>query len=65
VIKQSAMDLGLACYPSGGTIDGVLGDHVLLAPPYLINTNQIDEIVSKLGDAVDHALINQPLRYRQ
>jgi adenosylmethionine-8-amino-7-oxononanoate aminotransferase len=56
------MELGLACYPSGGTIDGLRGDHVLLAPPYLVNEKQVEEIVSKLGDALDRALINQPLR---
>jgi len=62
LVKQNAMELGLACYPSGGTIDGLRGDHVLLAPPYLVNEKQVEEIVSKLGDAVDRALINQPLR---
>ena len=36
-IKSQAMALGLISYPMGGTIDGVYGDHVLLAPPYTIN----------------------------
>ena len=63
-IKRNAMDLGLACYPNGGTINGVEGDHVLLAPPYLINAQQIDEIVSKLGDAVDRSLKNHSLECR-
>ena len=60
-IKRNAMDLGLVCYPNGGTINGVEGDQVLLAPPYLINAQQIDEIVSKLGDAVDRSLKNHSL----
>ena len=63
-IKRNAMDLGLVCYPNGGTINGVEGDHVLLAPPYLINAQQIDEIVSKLGDAVDRSLKNHSLECR-
>jgi adenosylmethionine-8-amino-7-oxononanoate aminotransferase len=55
-VKRAAFDLGLACYPSGGTVDGVSGDHVLLAPPYIVTADQIDRIVEILGDAVDAAL---------
>jgi adenosylmethionine-8-amino-7-oxononanoate aminotransferase len=43
-------------YPMGGTIDGRLGDHVLLAPPFITTEAQIGEIVSLLGEAVDAAL---------
>jgi adenosylmethionine-8-amino-7-oxononanoate aminotransferase len=56
-VKAIAFDLGLACYPSGGTMDGVKGDHVLLAPPYIVTPDQIDRIVALLGEAVDLALI--------
>jgi adenosylmethionine-8-amino-7-oxononanoate aminotransferase len=59
-IKQEAMALGLGCYPMGGTIDGKHGDHVLLAPPYNVTAEQIDEIVAKFGDAVDAALTTPP-----
>jgi hypothetical protein len=55
-IKAEAMERGLLCYPGGGTADGVGGDHVLLAPPYIVTEAQIDEIVDRLGDAVDAAL---------
>jgi hypothetical protein len=55
-IKMEAMDRGLICYPSGGTKDGVCGDHVLLAPPFIVNRDHIDELVDKLGGAVDAAL---------
>ncbi|MEM9105551.1 MAG: aspartate aminotransferase family protein [Pseudomonadota bacterium] len=51
-IKARAFEAGLICYPMGGTIDGVRGDHVLLAPPFIIDDNQIDELVSKLGTAI-------------
>lgn len=51
-LKQAAMDTGLICYPMGGTIDGVKGDHVLLAPAFIIDDNHIDELVSKLDIAV-------------
>jgi adenosylmethionine-8-amino-7-oxononanoate aminotransferase len=40
----------------GGTIDGRLGDHVLLAPPYIATAAEIDTIVERLGEAVDAAL---------
>ena len=55
-IKQSAMELGLMCYPMGGTIDGQRGDHVLLAPPYIATQSDIEEIVDLLASATDAAL---------
>jgi adenosylmethionine-8-amino-7-oxononanoate aminotransferase len=51
-VKQAAMQAGLMCYPMGGTIDGVHGDHVLLAPPFIIEERQLDELVDKLGSAM-------------
>jgi adenosylmethionine-8-amino-7-oxononanoate aminotransferase len=55
-IKREAFARGLMVYPMGGTIDGRLGDHVLLAPPFITTEAQIGEIVSVLGEAVDAAL---------
>jgi adenosylmethionine-8-amino-7-oxononanoate aminotransferase len=55
-IKSEAMARGLMVYPMGGTIDGREGDHVLVAPPYIVTPEQIDTIVERLGDAVDAAL---------
>ena len=55
-IKAEAMARGLMCYPMGGTIDGQRGDHVLLAPPYIITPDEIGELVDKLGGAVEAAL---------
>jgi adenosylmethionine-8-amino-7-oxononanoate aminotransferase len=55
-IKREAMARGLMVYPMGGTIDGVRGDHVLLAPPFIVDAGQIETIVERLGDAVDAAL---------
>ncbi|MBE3752190.1 aspartate aminotransferase family protein [Vibrio parahaemolyticus] len=48
-IKQRAMENGLMCYPMGGTIDGVNGHHILLAPPFIIQSHHIDELVGKLS----------------
>ncbi len=55
-VKREAMARGLMVYPMGGTIDGVNGDHVLIAPPFIVNKDQIDTIVERLGDAVDAAV---------
>ena len=59
-IKQEAMARGLMVYPMGGTIDGVRGDHVLLAPPFITDAAAIDDIVERLGDAVDAAIGSVP-----
>jgi adenosylmethionine-8-amino-7-oxononanoate aminotransferase len=55
-VKEEAFARGMACYPMGGTIDGRWGDHVLLAPPYIITPGEVDRIVEILGDAVDAAI---------
>jgi adenosylmethionine-8-amino-7-oxononanoate aminotransferase len=55
-IKAAAFEGGLACYPAGGTADGRRGDHVMLAPPYIATSGDIDMIVDRLGVAVDSAL---------
>ena len=57
-VKQEALNQGLLCYPMGGTIDGVRGDHVLLAPPYTIEPEQLEELWEKLAAALQRALIN-------
>ncbi|KMO21221.1 aspartate aminotransferase family protein [Methylobacterium platani] len=55
-IKREAMNRGLAVYPAGGTIDGVRGDHILLAPPFIIDAATVDTVVERLGEAVDAAI---------
>ena len=52
-IKEEAMQRGLTCYPMPGCVDGRRGDHVLLAPPYIITEAQLDELVDKLAPAID------------
>lgn len=55
-IKHEAMARGLMAYPMGGTIDGMNGDHVLLAPPFICTSRDIERIVERLGEAIDAAL---------
>ncbi len=59
-IKKEAMARGLMVYPMGGTIDGRMGDHVLLAPPFIVDRNDITRIVERFGDAVDAAVASLP-----
>ena len=56
VLKAQAMRAGLMCYPAGGTIDGVRGDHVLLAPPFVCSEAQLDEICERLAAALGATL---------
>ncbi|MEO5735837.1 MAG: aspartate aminotransferase family protein, partial [Variovorax sp.] len=53
LIKQDAMARGLLCYPFGGTVDGRLGDHVLLAPPYIATRQDLQRIATLLAESID------------
>jgi|TARA_B110000971_G_scaffold147686_1_gene150886 adenosylmethionine-8-amino-7-oxononanoate aminotransferase len=48
-IKRTAFEAGLICYPMSGTRDGKWGDHILLAPPFIMNENQVIELVDKVS----------------
>jgi hypothetical protein len=50
--KMNAFEAGLICYPMSGTRDGKNGDHVLLAPPFIIEDNQMDELIEKIDSAL-------------
>jgi adenosylmethionine-8-amino-7-oxononanoate aminotransferase len=58
-VKREALKAGLMCYPMGGTLDGVRGDHVLLAPPFIIESAQLDELVDKLGKAITATILEE------
>ncbi|WP_282021302.1 aspartate aminotransferase family protein [Ruegeria faecimaris] len=55
-IKKAALNAGLICYPMSGTRDGRSGDHILLAPPFIIEDAQIEELVEKLEAALKAAI---------
>ncbi len=55
-VKSVAMQEGLLCYPMGGTVDGRRGDHILLAPPFIVGEAHLDELVEKLARAIDRAI---------
>ena len=56
VVKRTAMAHGLMIYPSGGTVDGTQGDHILLAPALTVSDSELDQIVSRLALALDDAV---------
>jgi adenosylmethionine-8-amino-7-oxononanoate aminotransferase len=55
-VKREAMAQGLMVYPMGGAIDGVQGDHILLAPPFIIGPSEVDMIVERLDASLEAAL---------
>jgi hypothetical protein len=55
-LKAAAMEHGLICYPTSGCADGVSGDLVVLAPPYIIEREQVGEAVERLAAALSEAL---------
>jgi len=57
-IKAQAMAAGLLIYPMGGTIDGQHGDHVLLAPPFIVSAEQIEQIADLLALAIERAIVS-------
>lgn len=51
-IKSEAMVRGLMVYPMGGTVDGRLGDHVMLAPPFICTTDDIVRIADLMVTSI-------------
>ena len=55
-VRRAGFEEGFVCYPSGGCIDGFRGDHVVLAPPFILADSQVDEVVDKLGKSLERAI---------
>ncbi|MCL4153868.1 UNVERIFIED_CONTAM: hypothetical protein GTU68_037059 [Idotea baltica] len=55
-LKRIAFENGLMIYPMGGTVDGRLGDHVLLAPPFIASVTELGDIVELLDKSL-HAVL--------
>jgi adenosylmethionine-8-amino-7-oxononanoate aminotransferase len=52
-IRQAALEKNVLVYPGQGTVDGTRGDHVLLAPPFIIRPNECELIAAALQYALD------------
>ncbi|MGI4942788.1 MAG: aspartate aminotransferase family protein [Janthinobacterium lividum] len=55
-LKAAGLANGIAVYPSSGTMDGVVGDHVIVAPPYNVTAAQVDEIVERTAAMINEAM---------
>lgn len=55
-IREAGINHGIHVYPGGSPINGVWTDHVMLAPPFTITEEHVDEIVSGLRGAVDEVI---------
>ena len=53
-IKRAAFEAGLICYPMSGTRDGKWGDHILLAPPFIIDEKQVTELIEKVSVSLEY-----------
>ncbi len=55
-VRARALDNGLICYPTGGNVDGVKGDQIILAPPFTATRAELDEIVDKLAVSLEQVI---------
>ena len=55
-VRRECMARGLMTYPMPGTIDGHRGDHILLAPPFIVEDSHLELIVDRLHGAIDAAI---------
>jgi adenosylmethionine-8-amino-7-oxononanoate aminotransferase len=51
-IRQAALDQNVLTYPTQGCVDGINGDHILLAPPFIISQPESVQIASALHSAL-------------
>lgn len=55
LVQQLAFEKGVALYPGAGTVDGIRGDHILIAPPFTVTEEQLRVVCRALRDAVIEA----------
>jgi adenosylmethionine-8-amino-7-oxononanoate aminotransferase len=61
-IGQCAFEDGLICYATGGNVDGIEGDTILLAPPYIATDAELEEIIARFVQAVGRGLAQSARR---
>jgi adenosylmethionine-8-amino-7-oxononanoate aminotransferase len=52
IFSEITFERGLVTYPCAGTVRGVAGDTILMAPPLITTKQQIDEIMAILHDSM-------------
>jgi adenosylmethionine-8-amino-7-oxononanoate aminotransferase len=51
-VQRACLDEGLYVYPGSGSVDGLTGDHLLIAPPYIITEAHVKELAQKLAAGI-------------
>jgi len=59
-IGDATLRRGLVSYPGAGTVDGVVGDHVLYTPPLTITPGQVDELIAILDASLSAVAAELP-----
>jgi adenosylmethionine-8-amino-7-oxononanoate aminotransferase len=52
-LEQAAFELGLVVFSCEGSLEGVAGDMILVAPPLVVTRHQVDEIIELLKEAIE------------
>ena len=52
LISKTAFKNGLILYPGAGCVDGNIGDHIMVAPPFIIEKHEIDEMISIIDRSI-------------
>jgi hypothetical protein len=55
-IGRRAFEEGLICYPCAGHVGGVMGDTIIIAPPYNASEAELSELIDKLQGAIGRTL---------
>jgi adenosylmethionine-8-amino-7-oxononanoate aminotransferase len=55
-VRERTFANGLICYPTGGNIDGIRGDQIILAPPYNATESELSEIVDLLDRSLTEVM---------
>jgi adenosylmethionine-8-amino-7-oxononanoate aminotransferase len=59
-VRDQSFANGLICYPTGGNVDGVKGDQIILAPPYNASRAELEEIVDTLQRSLSEVMAALP-----
>jgi adenosylmethionine-8-amino-7-oxononanoate aminotransferase len=51
-VAENCMARGVLVYPTQGCVDGYQGDHIMIAPPAIITTQEIDDAVTLIQDSI-------------
>jgi adenosylmethionine-8-amino-7-oxononanoate aminotransferase len=51
-LKKEALERGLLIYPGSGTAQGVLGNHVLFAPPFITSEEELSQMIERFSAVV-------------